>query len=92
MECGGLGYGYNDAVLNHQGISGLSAEQFKQVAPLATARSYQYRVRSFGYSMAHGTFCVLEAIIDLAGSEPRIVYLRDLTRLGAPLPVTSPER
>ena len=72
--------------------AGLSAEQFKQVAPLATARSYQYRVRSFGYSMAHGTFCVLEAIIDLAGSEPRIVYLRDLTRLGAPLPVTSPER
>jgi len=35
---------------------------------------------------------VLEAVIDLAGGEPKIIYLRDLTRLGAPLPVTDSER
>ena len=65
----------------------VSEEVFKQVAPLLTARSFQFRVRSFGYSPQAGRFCVLEAVIDLASGAPRITYLRELTRLGPPLPV-----
>jgi len=70
----------------------LSAEAFQAVAPRVCARSYQFRVRSVGYSMVHGTFCVIEAVIDLADGEPRIVYLRDLTRLGVPLSASGVER
>jgi len=72
--------------------AGLSAEDFKIVAPKTTARGYQFRVRSFGYSVVHGTFSVIEAVIDLAGGEPRIVYVRDLTRLGVPLSTSGVER
>jgi hypothetical protein len=69
----------------------LTAEVFKQLAPYLTARSYQFRVRSFGYSMASGRFCVMEALIDTASGTPRIAYLRDLTALGVPLkPTVSP--
>ncbi len=63
----------------------VSAEVFKKVSPLLTARSYQFRVRSFGYSLSCGRFCTLEAIIDTASGTPKIVYLRDLTHLGVPM-------
>lgn len=63
----------------------VSSEVFKKVAPFVTARSYQFRVRSLGYSRKCGRFCVLEAVIDLARGGPRITYLRELTRLGVPL-------
>jgi DNA uptake protein ComE-like DNA-binding protein len=72
--------------------AGLSAEDFKIVAPKTTARGYQFRVRSFGYSTVHGTFSVIEAVIDLAAGEPRIVYLRELTRLGVPLSASEAKR
>jgi len=70
----------------------VSAEEFKRLAPRLTARSYQFRVRSFGYSMAHGAYCVLEAVIDVASGRPELMYLRDLTALGPPVPVTGIER
>ncbi|HET6428399.1 MAG TPA: type II secretion system protein GspK [Phycisphaerae bacterium] len=73
-----------------QGV--VSAEEFKQAAMCLTARSYQYRVRSFGYSPTCGRFCVLEAVVDLASGRPEIVYLRDLTRLGPPLAPLGEER
>ena len=78
------------AWLYTQGI--VSADTFKQVAPLLTARSYQFTVRSFGYRPGGGRFCVLEAVIDLAWTQPRITRLRDLTRLGVPLIPTGTER
>lgn len=62
----------------------VSADVFKKVAPMLTARSKQFRLRSYGYSLSSGRFCCLEAIIDVAGGKPRISYLRDLTRLGMP--------
>ena len=70
----------------------VSAETFKTVAPLLTTRSYQYRVRSFGYRPEGGRFCVLEAVIDTASGEPRIKYLRELTRLGVPFTPVGEER
>ncbi len=65
----------------------LGADAFKTIAPLLTARSFQYRVRCVGFAVPRGRFCVLEAIVDVAQGEPRIVYLRELTRLGAPVPL-----
>ena len=70
----------------------VSAETFKTVAPQLTTRSYQYRVRSFGYRPEGGRFCVLEAVIDTASGEPRIKYLRELTRLGVPFTPEGEER
>jgi|WetSurMetagenome_2_1015567.scaffolds.fasta_scaffold103530_2 type II secretory pathway component PulK len=82
--------------------AGLSAASFKAVAPLLTARSYQYSVRCIGFGVPSGRFRIVEAIIDLAppagsastsstgsaqAATPRIVYLRDLTRLGLPFPL-----
>ena len=70
----------------------LSPEVFKRVSPLITARSCQYRVRSFGYHASGGRFCVLEAIIDVARGKPQVTYLRDLTALGVPFSPSGEER
>ena len=71
------------AWLYTQGV--LSAEQYKKVAPLLSFRGYQYRARVMGYGVPCGRFRVLEAVIDVASGTPRLVYLRELTRLGLPL-------
>ena len=69
----------------------VDAAQFKQLAPLLTARSFQYSFRVVGYGVPSGRYRVLDVIIDVAGEQPRISYLRDLTRLGMPFPITGPE-
>ena len=69
----------------------MDAAQFKQLAPLLTARSFQYSFRVVGYGVPSGRYRVLDVIIDVAGEQPRISYLRDLTRLGMPFPITGPE-
>jgi len=58
---------------------------FQAVVPLLTARASQFRIRSVGYSEPGGRFCVIEAVVDLALGSPRILYLRELTRLGMPV-------
>jgi hypothetical protein len=65
----------------------VDAEGFRQVAPRLTSRSFQYRVRSVGFAWPGGQFRVIEAVIDLAGERPRIMYLRDLTRRGLPIAI-----
>jgi DNA uptake protein ComE-like DNA-binding protein len=70
------------AWLFSQGV--VDAAGFKQIAPLVTARSYQYSVRVVGFGVPCGRFRVIEAVVDFSGQTPRIVYLRDLTRLGLP--------
>lgn len=62
----------------------LDAAAFKQVAPMLTARSYQFSARCVGFGVPCGRYRVLEAVLDLSGSVPRIAYLRDITRLGLP--------
>ena len=62
----------------------LEAEQFKQIEPRISARSFQFHVQVIGYALPSGKYCVVEAIVDLIGQEPRILYLRDLTKLGIP--------
>jgi len=62
----------------------LDAEQFKQIESQITARSFQFHVQVMGYALPSGKYCVVEAIVDLIGPEPKILYLRDLTKLGVP--------
>ena len=73
------------AWLYEEGI--LDADKFKQVAPLLTTRSRQFSFQVVGYGLPSGRYRVLEVIIDVAGSEPAVTYLRDITRLGAPFNV-----
>jgi type II secretory pathway component PulK len=63
----------------------VSADRFKEIAPRLTAHSYQYRVLCVGFGVPSGRYRVMEAILDLAGSSPRISYLRDVTRNGMPV-------
>ena len=58
--------------------------QFRQIEPRISARSFQFHVQVIGYALPSGRYCVIEAIVDLIGPEPRILYLRDLTKLGVP--------
>ena len=62
----------------------LDAAKFKQVASLLTTRSRQFSFQVIGYGMPSGRYRVLEAMIDVAGYEPAVTYLRDITRLGLP--------
>ena len=62
----------------------LDAGQFRQIEPRISARSFQFHVQVIGYALPSGRYCVIEAIVDLIGPEPRILYLRDLTKLGVP--------
>jgi DNA uptake protein ComE-like DNA-binding protein len=72
----------------------LDAAAFKSVAPYLTARSYQYTVRCIGFGVPCGRYRVIEAVVDVSGKSPRVVYLRDISRLGLPfaLDVDSMER
>jgi hypothetical protein len=65
----------------------VDAAAFKVVAPFITTRSYQYSVRCVGFGVPCGRYRVLEAVVDLSGSAPRVTYLRDISRLGLPFPL-----
>jgi hypothetical protein len=65
----------------------LDATTFKRVAPFLTARSFQFRMKCVGFCVPAGRFKVVEAVVDLAGATPRILYMRDLTRLGLPFAI-----
>lgn len=65
----------------------VDADTFKEIAPRLTARSYQFRIRCLAYGWPCGQFRVIEAVVDLARGDWRIVYQRDLTRLGVPFAI-----
>jgi DNA uptake protein ComE-like DNA-binding protein len=65
----------------------VDAARFKVIAPHLTARGFQYSFRVVGYGMPSGRYCVLDVIIDIAGLEPVILSLRDITRKGMPFAV-----
>ncbi len=71
------------AWLYQEGV--VDAQKFKAIAPSLTARSAQFRFNVIGYGLPSGRYRVLEAVIDLAGTDPRVIYLRDITRLGLPI-------
>jgi DNA uptake protein ComE-like DNA-binding protein len=65
----------------------VEAEKFREIAPFLTVRSLQFRFNVVGYGARSGRFRVLEAVIDATSQPVRLVYLRDLTRLGLPFPI-----
>ena len=65
----------------------VDADTFKVIAPSLTARSFQFRVRCVAYGWPCRQYRVIEAVIDTARGAPRIVYQRDLTRLGVPFAI-----
>lgn len=75
------------AWLYQQGL--LKAEEFKKIAPLITARSWQFHFHVVGYSIPSARYRVLEAVVDVAASPPQILSLRDLTRLGLPFKIST---
>lgn len=70
------------AWLYQEGV--VDAVKFKELAPLLTARSYQFTFQVIGYGLPSGRFRVLEAGIDVAPGTRRVTYLRDVTRRGLP--------
>lgn len=62
-------------------------ETYKNIAPKLTSRGYQYHIRVIGFGVPSGRYRILEAIIDIGGTTPRITYLRDITQLGVPFPL-----
>lgn len=70
------------AWLYQEGV--VDAAKFKALAPLLTARSFQFTFQVIGYGVPSGRFRVLEAGIDVAPGTRRVTYLRDVTRRGLP--------
>jgi type II secretory pathway component PulK len=66
----------------------LDDTRFKRAAPHLTTRSGLFHVQCVGFGLPSGRFRVIEAVLDLSGGQPRVVYLRDLTRLGLPFPLS----
>jgi len=65
----------------------VSADTFKAIAPALTARPWQFHVRCVAYGWPCGQYRVVEAVIDMAPDLPRILYQRDITRLGMPFAI-----
>ena len=66
----------------------VDVHHFKRIAPRLVAKGYQFRFQVVGYGVPCGQFRVLEAVVDVRDRRrPRLVYLRDLTRLGRPSPL-----
>jgi len=70
------------AWLYQEGV--VDAARFKQLAPFLTARGFQYSFHVIGYGLPSGRYRVLDVVIDLASGQPRVAYLREITRLGLP--------
>ena len=65
----------------------VDAAKFKALAPLLTARSFQFTCQVIGYGQPSGRYRVLEVGLDVAGGTRRVTYLRDVTRRGLPFPL-----
>lgn len=66
----------------------VDADTFKTLAPRLTSRGYQYRLKIIGFGVPSGRYRIVEVVIDIGQNEPRVLYMRDITRLGAPFPLT----
>ena len=69
----------------------VDAAKFKKLAPQLTTRSFQFQFRVVGFAVPSGRYRVLEAEIDVAGSEHRVTGLRDITKLGIPFRLVGDE-
>ena len=61
----------------------LSADKFKNIEKYISGRTFTYRIHSVGYfGKTGGPVSRVEAVVDVALAQPRILYYRDLTDLG----------
>jgi hypothetical protein len=51
----------------------------------------QFRFNVLGYALPSGRYRVYEVVIDTAGKEPHILYLRDISRFGLPFALPTGE-
>jgi hypothetical protein len=65
----------------------LDEASFKRMITRITTRSFQYRFQVIGYAVPSGHHRVLEVVIDLATPYPRVLYVRDITKVGLPFPL-----
>jgi len=70
------------AWLYTQGL--VDADTFKAIAPELTARSFQFRIQCVGFGVPCGQYRIVEVVVDIASSPPRVTYQRDITRLAMP--------
>jgi type II secretory pathway component PulK len=56
---------------------------FQQIETYVGGYTQTYRIQSIGYFAQGGPVARVEAVIDINGGQPRILYYRDLTDLGA---------
>ncbi len=75
----------NTAWLLTQNI--LDEESYKSAAPKLCVNGYQYRLRIIGFGVPCGRYRIFEVVIDIAGPQPKVLYQRDITRLGLPFPL-----
>jgi len=75
----------NTAWLVTQGI--VDADTYKAVAPKLCTQGFQYRLRIVGFGVPCGRYRIFEVVLDVAGPQPRVLYQRDITRLGLPFPL-----
>ncbi len=62
----------------------LDSESYKSIAPRLTTQGYQYRLRVIGFGVPCNRYRIIEVVLDLAGPQPKVLYQRDLTKLGLP--------
>jgi hypothetical protein len=62
---------------------GISPSAFIKLEPYVTGFTQTYRVQSLGYFASGGPVARMEAVIDTNQGQPRIIYFRDLSDLGA---------
>ena len=60
----------------------VTLEEMKSLMPFICARGCVYRIQVVGYFDGGGPFSRIEAILDASKLPPRLVFWRDLTRLG----------
>ncbi len=70
---------------------GLSADEFRQIAPFITTKSVQFHVEVLGYADHLKAFRRGEWVIEMIGPLPQVKYHRDLTRLGMAWPIDDDE-
>ncbi len=67
----------------------VDAAKFREIAPYLTVRGRQFSFRVVGFGSKSGRYRVVEAVIDTDAPSPRLLYLRELTRLGPPFPLVA---
>lgn len=62
----------------------LDEAAFTRIVTRITTRSDQYRFQVIGYAVPTGRHRIFEVVIDVAPRFPRVLYVRDITKLGLP--------